>query len=94
MNGTSFSFNLISDFLAMWQYSFMRQAFEAGTIVAIVAGIIGYFVIIRKSSFAAHALSHIGFAGAAGAALVGVSPLAGLLTFSTGGGVFFAILGR
>ena len=51
----------------MWQYDFMRHAFEAGTIVAVVAGIIGYFIVLRRSSFAAHALSHIGFAGAAGA---------------------------
>ena len=64
---TNFSWNLVSDFAAMWQYDFMQHAFEAGTIVAIVAGIIGYFVVLRRSSFAAHALSHAGFTGAAGA---------------------------
>jgi zinc/manganese transport system permease protein len=78
----------------MWQYDFMRHAFEAGTIVAIVAGVVGYFVVIRRLSFAAHALSHIGFAGAAGAVLVGLNPLSGLLLFTSGGGLTMAILGR
>ncbi len=78
----------------MWQYDFMQHAFEAGTIVAIVAGVIGYFIILRRSSFAAHALSHIGFAGAAGAVLLGINPLFGLMVFTCGGGFAMATLGR
>jgi len=78
----------------MWQYDFMRHAFEAGTVVAIVAGIIGYFIVLRRSSFAAHALSHIGFTGAAGAVLLGVNPLVGLLVFTSAGGLAIAALGR
>ena len=78
----------------MWQYDFMRHAFEAGTIVAIIAGIIGYFIVLRRSSFAAHALSHIGFAGAAGAVLLGINPIVGLLVFTSGGGFAIAMLGR
>jgi zinc/manganese transport system permease protein len=61
---------------------FMQNAFMAGTIVAIVASIVGYFVVLRGLAFAAHALSHIGFAGAAGAVLLGVNPLLGLLAFT------------
>lgn len=91
---SSFSLNLVSDFQDMWQYAFMRHAFEAGTVVAIVAGVVGYFVVLRKLSFAAHALSHIGFSGAAGAVLLGLHPIVGLLTFTTGGGFGMAILGR
>jgi zinc/manganese transport system permease protein len=91
---SALSFNIVSDLMTMWQYDFMRHAFEAGTIVAIVAGIVGYFVVLRQSSFAAHALSHIGFAGAAGAVLMGVNPLFGLLTFTCGGGFAIALLGR
>ncbi len=91
---TNFSWNLISDLQDMWQYDFMRHAFEAGTIVAIVAGLIGYFVVLRRSAFAAHALSHVGFAGAAGAVLIGINPIAGLLTFTTAGGLTMAALGR
>lgn len=94
MNSVNFSFNILSDLATMWQYDFMRHAFEAGTIVAIVAGIIGYFIVLRRSSFAAHALSHIGFAGAAGAVLFGINPLLGLLVFTCGGGFAIATLGR
>jgi zinc/manganese transport system permease protein len=77
----------------MFQFQFMQHAFEAGTVVAIIAGIVGYFVVLRRSSFAAHALSHIGFAGAAGAVLLGVNPVFGLLAFTSGGGVGMAMLG-
>jgi zinc/manganese transport system permease protein len=90
----SFSINLLTDLQEMWQYGFMQHAFEAGTIVAIVAGIVGYFIVLRRSSFAAHALAHIGFAGAAGAVLVGIAPIIGLLLFTSCGGITIAILGR
>ncbi len=91
---SGFSPNLWLDLQAMWQYGFMQHAFEAGTLVAIVAGVVGYFVVLRRSSFAAHALSHAGFAGAAGAVLIGWSPLIGLLAFTSGGGLTMALLGR
>ena len=94
MNSATFSFNVLHDLKNMWQYDFMRHAFEAGTVVAIVAGVIGYFVVLRRSAFAAHALSHIGFAGAAGAVLLGISPFVGLLAFTSAGGVAMAALGR
>jgi zinc/manganese transport system permease protein len=90
----SFSWNIVTDFRQIWQYSFMVQAFEAGTIVAIVAGIVGYFVILRRSAFAAHALGHVGFSGAAGAVLLGVNPVYGLLLFTMSGGTAMALLGR
>ena len=91
---SGFSLNLWSDLQTMWQYGFMQHAFEAGTVVAIVAGVVGYFVVLRRSSFAAHALSHVGFAGAAGAVLLGLNPLVGLLVFTSGGGLTMAGLGR
>jgi len=94
LTSSGFSFNLYSDLVNMWHYDFMRHAFEAGTIVAVVAGVVGYFVVMRRLSFAAHALSHIGFAGAAGAVLVGLNPLSGLLLFTSGGGLTMAVLGR
>lgn len=94
MNSTSFSWNIVADLVAMWQYSFMQHAFEAGTVVAIVAGAIGYFVVLRRSSFAAHGLSHTGFTGAAGAVLCGVSPIFGLFTFTTLGALVMSSLGR
>src|SRR5579884_3553593 len=90
----TFSPNLWNDLHVMLQYGFMQHAFEAGTVVAIVAGVVGYFVVIRRLSFAAHALSHVGFAGAAGAVLLGINPLAGLLAFTSSGGIAMAMLGR
>lgn len=90
----SFRFNLLHGLQTMWQYDFMRHAFEAGTLVAIVAGVVGYFVVLRRQAFAAHALSHAGFAGAAGAVLAGVSPLVGLLAFTVFGALGIAGLGK
>ena len=94
MNSIIFSFNIFSDLQTMFQYDFMVHAFQAGTIVAIVAGIVGYFVVLRRSSFAAHALSHVGFTGAAGAVLIGINPIFGLLAFTMSGGLLIGILGR
>ena len=61
---------------------FMVNAWEVGTIVAIVAGVVGFFVVLRGSAFPAHAIPNGAFAGAAGANLVGINPLVGLGVFS------------
>jgi zinc/manganese transport system permease protein len=90
----AFSGNLISDLSQMLSYQFMRNAFVAGAIVSVVAGVVGYFVILRRSAFAAHALSHIGFAGAAGAVALSVNPVVGLLVFCMGGGAVMGGLGQ
>jgi len=87
------SWNLFDDLAALFHYDFMVHAFEAGTIVAIVAGVIGYFVVLRGSAFAAHALSHIGFAGATGAVVIGVDPVFGLLGFTIVAGAAIGALG-
>lgn len=73
---------------------FMRNALLAGTIVALVAGLLGYLVIVRSSSFAAHALAHIGFPGATGAILLGLPVTLGLAVFCIGGGLAIGGLGR
>lgn len=62
--------------------SFMVNTWFAATIVAVVAGVVGFFVVIRGSSFAAHALPLGTFPGAAAASLLGLNPLLGLLVFS------------
>ena len=77
----------------MLEYDFMRTAFAAGTVVAIVAGAVGYFLVLRNLAFAGHALSHVGFAGATGAVLLGVAPFWGLLIFTIAGGVGMGLLG-
>jgi zinc/manganese transport system permease protein len=61
---------------------FMVNAWEVGTIVAIVAGVVGFFVVLRGSAFPAHAIPNGAFAGAAGANLLGINPLIGLGVFS------------
>jgi len=82
------------DLTQLFHYDFMVHAFEAGTIVAIVAGAIGYFVVLRGSAFAAHALSHIGFAGATGAVVLAINPIVGLLVFTVGAGMAIGALGN
>jgi len=88
------TWNPWDDLAMLFHYEFMVHAFEAGTIVAIVAGAIGYFVVLRGSAFAAHALSHIGFAGATGAVVLALSPIVGLLAFTIGAGVAIGALGN
>jgi zinc/manganese transport system permease protein len=58
--------------------------------VAVVAGFLGYFLLIRGLTFAGHALSSIGFAGAAGAVLLGIPPVYGLLVFTVGASLFIS----
>jgi zinc/manganese transport system permease protein len=77
----------------MLEYDFMQTAFEAGTVVAIVAGAVGYFLVLRNLAFAGHALSHVGFAGATGAVLLGVAPFWGLIAFTVAGGIGMGLLG-
>lgn len=92
--GPAWSWNLATDLRAMLQFEFMRNAFAAGTMIAIVAGLIGYFVVLRRSSFASHALGHTGFSGAAAAVLVGVNPVYGLLVFTMATASGMAFLGN
>src|SRR5262245_32859722 len=71
----------------MFVYHFMRNALLAWTIVAVVAGVVGYFMVLRGESFAGHTLANIGFAGAAGAALLGIPVVVGLIGFGVLGAV-------
>ena len=52
-----FGWDLVRVVQELFRYAFMQHAFEAGTIVGLSAGVIGYFVVLRSLSFAAHALS-------------------------------------
>jgi zinc/manganese transport system permease protein len=74
--------------------TFMRNALIGGTIVALAAGLIGYFVVVRNTAFAAHALAHIGLPGATGAVLIGVPVGVGLGVFCIGGALVIGALGR
>ena len=77
----------------MLEYDFMRTAFMAGGLVAIVAGSVGFFLVLRHLTFAGHALSHVGFAGATGSVLIGVNPLWGMLAFTVAAGTAMGLLG-
>jgi zinc/manganese transport system permease protein len=88
------SWDLLHDVHQLLHYPFMRHAFVAGTIVAVLAGVVGYFVVIRQSSFAAHGLSEIGFAGASGGIAYGFSALSGLLAMTLLGAALIGVLGK
>ena len=77
----------------VFEYDFMQNAFMAAAIVAVVSGAVGYFLVLRGQAFAGHALSHIGFTGATGAVLVGLSPLWGLVLMTVLGGIGMGLLG-
>jgi zinc/manganese transport system permease protein len=73
---------------------FMVNAWEVASVVAVVAGVVGFFTVLRGSAFAAHAIPNGSFAGAAGASLIGVSTLLGLGVFAVAGALGIGLLGR
>lgn len=88
------SWNLIADIQNLLSFAFMRNAYLAGTASAVAAGLVGYFVVLRGSSFAAHAISHIGFAGAAGALLLGFNPILGVGALGMAASAGMGLLGK
>ena len=73
---------------------FMVNAWTVASIVAVVAGLVGFFVVLRGSAFVAHAVPNGSFAGAAGASLIGINTLVGLGVFSLLGALGIGLLGR
>src|SRR5271166_3945467 len=80
--------------MPMLDYDFMRTAFAASGIAAVLAGAVGFFLVLRGQTFAGHALSHVGFSGATGAVLFGLSPFAGLVGFTFLTGVGMGLFGE
>src|SRR5579871_5040985 len=78
----------------MLEYDFMRTAFVASGLAAVLAGTVGFFLVLRGQTFAGHALSHVGFTGATGAVLFGLSPLAGLVGFTLVAGIGMGLFGE
>jgi zinc/manganese transport system permease protein len=72
---------------------FVQRAFVASTLAAVCAGVIGYFVVLRRLSFASHALAHVGFTGATGAVLIGADLVLGTLVFTVATGIGMGLLG-
>ena len=78
----------------MFTYDFMQNAFAAAGIVSLLSGIIGCFLVLRAQTFAGHALSHVGFTGATGAVLFGLSPLWGMIALTLAAGIGMGLLGE
>lgn len=89
-----FSPNLVYDAQVMLNYDFMRNAFLASSSVALVAGLVGYFVVLRRLTFAGDALSHLAFTGALGAVLVSLNPLAGVFGLTIVAALVISALGE
>ena len=85
---------IITTITTMLEYEFMRNAFAAAGVAAVVSGLVGYFLVLRGQTFAGHALSHIGFAGATGAVLIGVASVWGLVGFTVAAGIGMGLLGE
>jgi zinc/manganese transport system permease protein len=88
------SWSPVSDFEQLTTFPFMVQALEAGTIVAVMAGAIGWFMVLRRQTFAGHTLSVIAFPGAAGATLAGLPIALGYFGACGVGALALALVGR
>ncbi len=85
---------IITVMTTMLEYDFMQNAFAAAGVAAVVSGLVGYFLVLRGQTFAGHALSHIGFAGATGAVLIGVASVWGLVGFTVAAAIGMGLLGE
>jgi zinc/manganese transport system permease protein len=88
------TWNLVDDFRQLFVYPFMINALRAGTIVAVVAGAVGWFMVLRRQTFAGHTLAVVGFPGAAGAVLLGASAALGFFAFAIGAALLIALVPR
>ncbi len=85
------SLDPISDWTQLTTYPFMVQALQAGTIVAVIAGAIGWFMVLRRQTFAGHTLAVVAFPGAAAATLAGLSVAIGYYGFCGLGALALAV---
>lgn len=83
----------ITDLNALLTFPFMVNALEAGTIVAVLSAVVGWYMVLRRQSFAGHTLSVMAFPGAAGAALIGLPSTLGYY-LACGGAALFMRSGR
>jgi zinc/manganese transport system permease protein len=90
----AFSANPLTDLDQLLQYPFMVNALAAGTIVAVIAALVGWFVVLRRESFVCHTLSVMSFPGASGAALAGLPLASGYFVFAVGGALAIAFGSR
>jgi zinc/manganese transport system permease protein len=93
-NSAAFTWSLADDVRQMFAFPFMVNAYRAGTIVAVLAAIVGWFMVLRRQAFAGHTLAVVGFPGAAGASLIGVSTQFGYFGFCTAAAVVIGAVPR
>ncbi len=91
---TGLSWNLAEDFRQLFLYSFMVNAYRAGTIIAVLAGALGWYMVLRRQSFAGHTLAVVSFPGAAGAILLGASASAGYFVAAIAAAIVIAAVPR
>ena len=87
-----FSWDLHRDLHLLLQYPFMRNAFVAGAVAAVMCGLIGWFAVLRGETYAAHTLANVAFPGASGAVYLGLAPLVGYFGFAVAGAGLIAWL--
>lgn len=85
------SWNLVLDVQEMWSLPSMVNAYRAGAIIAVVAGVVGWFMVLRRQTFAGHTVSVAGFPGAAGAVLIGAGAVYGYFAFCVGAALVIAL---
>ena len=86
------TWNLVTDVRHLLEFGFMQNAMLAGTIVAVLASVVGWFMVLRGQSFAGHTMSVVGFPGAAGAVWLGLSAATGYFVFCIGAALILALL--
>jgi zinc/manganese transport system permease protein len=94
MLATGLSWNVRTDLDQLFAFHFMANAFRAGTIVAVLAGAIGWYMVLRRQAFAGHTLAVVSFPGAAGAIWLGVSATAGYFTACIAAALVIALVPR
>jgi zinc/manganese transport system permease protein len=92
--GASLTWDLWSDITQVLTFHFMVNAVQAGTIIAVAAGVIGWFMILRRQSFAGHTLAVVAFPGASGAIWLGLPAAAGYFGFCMAAALFIAVTPR
>ncbi len=75
-----FLVSIITALKDLWAYDFMRTALASGLAIALASGPIGYFILLRRQTFAGDALSHVAFTSAVGSVVIGINPFAGMFT--------------
>ena len=87
-----FTWNLLADLREMWSIPLLLNAFRAGSVIAVVAATVGWFMVLRRQSFAGHTLALVGFPGAAAAVWLGIGLTVGYFSACVAAALVIAML--